>query len=131
MRLQSRNQKHRILSGASETTASRGSPGLRVAGGNALTGRRLAAPRSRDRPRRTTVWLLVATAVVGCSHSSSSAASADVERARALLDPAAALPPRNEAVAVAEQVAIASSNATKQGRTTEGGELARLAADLR
>ncbi|WP_272427005.1 N-acetylmuramoyl-L-alanine amidase [Polyangium jinanense] len=52
----------------------------------------------------------------------------DEQRAQALLDPAAALPPRAEVVALADAVAIASSRA---GRTERGAALAMLAADLR
>src|SRR4051812_23516775 len=46
----------------------------------------------------------------------------------ALLEPSAALPERAEAVALADAVAVASA---KQGKTTEGARLAKLAADLR
>ncbi len=52
----------------------------------------------------------------------------DEDRGRALLSPAAPLPPRPETVALADAIAIASSRA---GTTARGAELARLAGDLR
>ncbi|MFT3764266.1 MAG: N-acetylmuramoyl-L-alanine amidase [Minicystis sp.] len=56
------------------------------------------------------------------------AVTSDAERAAAIVQGTAALPPRPEAVAIADAVAIAAHRA---GRTPEGARLARLAADLR
>lgn len=86
-------------------------------------------------------------AAVGCGHDPSPASSssspsaadagaglagltiqADAERAAAIVEGKAAVPPRAEAVAIADAVAIAANRA---GRTKEGARLARLAADLR
>ncbi|AUX43131.1 uncharacterized protein SOCE26_045740 [Sorangium cellulosum] len=56
------------------------------------------------------------------------AALSDEQRAVALLDPGALLPPRAETVALADAVAIASSRA---GATVQAASLAELAGDLR
>ncbi|WP_232379594.1 N-acetylmuramoyl-L-alanine amidase [Polyangium fumosum] len=69
--------------------------------------------------------------LLGCSAGASSPPApppSDEQRAQALLDPAATLPPRAEVVALADAVAIASSRA---GRTERGAALAMLAGDLR
>src|SRR5262245_2950853 len=64
----------------------------------------------------------------GGGSSSSAGTSREAERAAALLDPDATLPPRPEVVAIADAIAIESS---RKGKTAEGGGLARLAGDLR
>jgi N-acetylmuramoyl-L-alanine amidase len=74
--------------------------------------------------------------LAGCSSpscgSKQSGAGGDgaghADRAKALLAPGAVLPPRAEAAAVAEQLAIESSN---KGKNAQGAALARLAGDLR
>lgn len=100
------------------------------------------APRARRRRCHRTaaphvsgtifvILLVHLAAVAGCNTSASGpppAPPSDEERARALVDHAATLPPRAEVVALADAVAIASSRA---GRTEKGASLARLAADLR
>ncbi|XYI03318.1 N-acetylmuramoyl-L-alanine amidase [Sorangium sp. So ce1128] len=74
----------------------------------------------------------MAAHALGCSAEGGApaapAALSDEQRAAALLDPGARLPPRAETVALADAVAIASSRA---GAPAQAAALAELAGDLR
>ncbi|MGK3983391.1 N-acetylmuramoyl-L-alanine amidase [Sorangium sp. So ce136] len=76
--------------------------------------------------------VVVAAHALGCSAEGGApaapAALSDEQRAAALLDPGARLPPRAETVALADAVAIASSRA---GAPAQAAALAELAGDLR
>ncbi|MRG90839.1 AMIN domain-containing protein [Polyangium spumosum] len=95
--------------------------------------RRTAVQRRHRIPALPAAVILFAfgSLLLGCRSGASSPPApppSDEQRAQALLDPAAPLPPRAEVVALADAVAIASSRA---GRNERGAALARLAADLR
>lgn len=68
------------------------------------------------------------TAADAGSGIASLAVQSDAERAAAIVDGSAPLPPRPEVVAIADAIAIAAHRA---GRSPEGVRLSRLAADLR
>lgn len=108
---------------------------------DAIRGRRAPGglfTRSLTRSLTLSVSLALATPVAllaGCggdpvSPGVAAAADAGTEaaRARAIVDGAAPLPTRPEAVALADALSIA---AQREGRTPEGAHLVRLAADLR
>ncbi|WP_437603583.1 N-acetylmuramoyl-L-alanine amidase [Sorangium sp. So ce590] len=108
---------------------------IHSARGAALASRRRTTPAQlhRSAPAFAAITLFTAAAhSLGCSAEGGApaapAALSDEQRAVALLDPGALLPPRAETVALADAVAIASSRA---GAGAQAASLAELAGDLR